>query len=430
LPSKPTPLDHTKPQTFPAVNANEPKTALLLTGGGARAAYQVGILRSLTRSFPGLEFPILTGVSAGAINTALLASIDADFPEAVERLSDHWRSLTLDQVFRTSFRALGSNMVRWLCRVVSGGAHLSPPLRGMVDTAPLREFLHRVLETPDGMLHGINANIRRGRISGVGITTTSYPAGESVTWVQGENVPEWRYPGRRGVTAELTVEHIMASSALPLVFPAARLGGKWHGDGGMRLTSPLSPAVELGAHRIIAISTLLEPGASEADKPQESYPPPATVMGVLLDSIFIDMLDTDAMELRRMNRLLAEHPKSQELGLRPVEVMLIRPSRDIGVIATEFESELPGAFRHLVRGLGSKDTNRSDLLATLLFQPRYISRMMEIGEQDGYERRHEIAAFLGRPVQPAPPPVREAAPAVRPAAKPARMPPSAPPLPA
>jgi NTE family protein len=252
-----------------------------------------------------------------------------------------------------------------------------------------------------------------------------------VTWVQGQHEPEWRYPGRRGTAAELTVEHIMASSALPLVFPAASLGGRWHGDGGVRLTSPLSPAVELGADRIIAVSTLLERGASEADKPQESYPPPATVMGVLLDSIFLDMLDTDAMEIKRMNRLLAEHPRSKELGLRPVEVMLLRPSRDIGVIATEFESELPGAFRHLVRGLGSKETNRSDLLATLLFQPRYISRMIEIGEQDGYERRHEIAAFLGRPVQPAPPPAREsAASAVSSAAKPARVPPAAPPLPA
>jgi NTE family protein len=279
---------------------------------------------------------------------------------------------------------------------------LSPPLRGVVDTSPLRKFLHRVLDTPDGPLRGIDANIRRGRLEAIGITTTSYPTAESYTWVQGRNPPEWHYPGRRGVAAKLTVEHVVASSALPLIFPAARLGGLWHGDGGVRLISPLSPAVELGADRIIAISTLLEPGACEADRPQDAYPPPATVMSVLLDSIFLDALDTDVMELKRMNRLLAEHPKSQELGLRPVHAMLIRPSRDLGMIATEFESELPAAFRHLVRGLGSKETNRSDLLATLLFQPRYIQRMIEIGEQDGYERRHEIAAFLGLPVQPDP----------------------------
>src|SRR5262245_18010183 len=128
------------------MNAHQPKIALLLTGGGARAAYQVGILRSLSRSFPGIEFPILTGVSAGAINAALLANTEADFPEAVACLTAHWQSLTIDQVFRTSFRALGSNVARWLRRVISGGAHLAPPLRGMVDTAPLREFLHRVLD--------------------------------------------------------------------------------------------------------------------------------------------------------------------------------------------------------------------------------------------------------------------------------------------
>ncbi len=415
------------------MNANESKTALLLTGGGARAAYQVGILRSLTRSFPGLEFPILTGVSAGAINTALLANTETDFPEAVAQLTAHWQGLTIDQVFRTSFRALGTNAIRWLFRVISGGAHLTPPLRGMVDTAPLREFLHRVLDTPDGTLRGIEANIQRGRLHAVGITTTSYPTAESYTWVHGQNPPEWHYPGRRGVTTNLTVEHIMASSALPLIFPAARLGGLWHGDGGVRLLSPLSPAVELGADKIIAVSTLLEPGACEADRPKEAYPPPATVMSVLLDSIFLDALDTDAMELKRMNRLLAEHPKSKELGLRPVHAMLLRPSRDLGMIATEFESELPAAFRHLVRGLGSKDTNRSDLLATLLFQPRYINRMIEIGEQDGYERRHEIAAFLGLPVHPDPRvPARETitVTTARPAKSAPHLPPNVTPFPA
>jgi NTE family protein len=417
---------------FP-VSAAQPKTALLLTGGGARAAYQVGILRSLARSFPGLEFPILTGVSAGAINAALLANINADFPQAVERLNAHWESLTIDQIFRTSFRALGSNMVRWLFRVMSGGAHLMPPLRGMVDTAPMREFLYRVFDTSDGVLHGIEENVRKGRLSAVGITTTSYPAGQSVTWVQGDAVAEWRHPSRLGVRSELTVEHIMASSALPLIFPAARLGDSWHGDGGVRLVSPLSPAVQLGADRIIAISTLLEPGASEADRPQQGYPPPATVMGVLLDSIFLDMLDCDAMELRRLNQLQAEHPRSKEMGLHPVDVMLLRPSRDIGRIASEFESELPRTFRHLVRGLGSKDTNRSDLLATLLFQPRYIRRMIEIGEEDGYQRRNEIAAFLGLPVAAeAQTPARQiitlSSPAARAPAKPEHVPSGASPI--
>jgi NTE family protein len=380
-----------------SMSAKAANNALLLAGGGARAAYQVGVLRSVVRAFPDLRFSILTGVSAGAINVALLANDPAPLATAVQRLAAHWESLTVEQVFRSDFRGLGANAARWIFRLVCGGAHLLPSTRGMVDTAPLKRFLHRVLDTPDGGLHGIGENIRSGRLSAVGITTTRYPTGESVTWVEGggEVVP-WRLPGRSGTTTGLTVDHILGSCALPLVFPAAKLANGWHGDGGIRLTAPLSPAVQLGADRILAISTSLEPGSSEADRPIEDYPPPATVMGVLLDSIFLDMLDCDAMELRRLNRLIAGYPKSRELGLRPVEVMLIRPSQDIGMLATEFEADLPRTLRHLIRGLGSRDTNRSDVIATLLFQPPYIRRLIEIGERDGEHRAGEIAAFLAR----------------------------------
>ncbi len=387
------------------MNTQAPKTALLLAGGGARGAYQVGVLRSVARVFPELRFPILNGVSAGAINAALLANCPEEFPAAVERLAGHWESLTLDQVFRTDFRALGANMARWFFRLMFGGrAHLLPTTRGLVDTGPLRKFLHRVLETPDGVLHGVEENIRRGRLSALGIATTKYPTAQSITWVQGNNVEGWDRMDRAGISATLTVEHIMASSSLPLMFPAARLANGWHGDGGIRLAAPLSSSVELGADKIIAISTSIEPGRSEANRPIEDYPPPATVLGVLLESVFLDMLDSDAMELRRINQLIAEHPKSADFGLRRVDALVIRPSKDLGVIASEFESELPRALRHIIRGLGSRDTNRSDLVATVLFQPLFIRKMLEIGERDGWARRHEIAAFLGLDLRATTPP--------------------------
>ncbi len=373
------------------------KAALLLAGGGARAAYQVGVLRSLARAFPELRFPVLTGVSAGAINAALLANIPEGFPRAVATLAEHWESITIDNVFRSDIPHLGSNLIRWGYRLISGGARLGPATRGLVDTAPLNAFLHRVLETEDGILHGVEENIRRGYLSALGITTTSYPTGQSVTWVQGDNVTAWQGPAQRGVPTALTVDHIMASCALPLIFPAIRLAGGWHGDGGVRLTAPLAPAIHLGADRVIAISTLLEPGASEANTPSQNYPPPATIIGVLLDSIFLDTLDRDAMDLRLLNQLVEGEPRSSQLGLRPVEVLLLRPSQDLGSLASEFESELPGAFRHIVHGLGTQQTNRSDFIATLLFQPRYIRKVMEIGEQDGDCRLNEIATFLGIP---------------------------------
>jgi NTE family protein len=385
------------------VSPSRSHNALLLTGGGARAAYQVGVLRSLARIFPALDFPILTGVSAGAINVALLANNTARFSDSVMRLTEHWDSLTLDQVFRTEFRALGTNMVRWMFRLLSGGADLLPPMRGMVDTEPLRGFMHRALETSDGVLHGVAENLRSGRLSAVGVMTTKYPTAQSVSWVQGTGVQPWDGLDRCGIPTTLTVDHIMASSALPLVFPAAQLGEAWHGDGGIRLTAPLAPAINLGADRVIAISTSTEPGQSEATRPTKEYPPPATVLSVMLESVFLDMLDSDASELRRMNRLVKEYPKCGELGLRRVDALVIRPSHDLGVIATEFEAELPRTLRHIIRGLGSQETNRSDMIATLLFQPCFIRKMIEIGEQDGISRAGEIAAFLGFEQPPAGP---------------------------
>jgi len=390
----------------PAVNAQPHKPALLLAGGGARGAYQVGVLRSLARAFPEVHFPILVGVSAGAINTALLANITLPFRQAVDRLASHWESLTLEQVFRSDLRALASNSARWLFRLLSGGAHLLPTTRGMVDTRPLRQFLHKVLETSDGELHGVAENIYSGRLDAVAVMTTRYPTAQSVAWVQGHDVEPWRNAERCGVPTTLTVEHIMASSSLPLVFPAAELANGWHGDGGVRLTAPLSPAVNLGADRIVAISTSIEPGQSEADRPTKDYPPPATVLSVLLESVFLDMLDSDAAELRRMNRLIDEHPRSEELGLRHVEALVLRPSQDLSVIAAEFEDELPRALRHLIRGLGSRETNRSDLIATLLFQPLFIRKMIEIGERDGARRAAEIGAFLGLRASSAPQPAQ------------------------
>jgi NTE family protein len=376
------------------------KTALLLTGGGARAAYQVGVLRSLARAFPDLKFPILTGVSAGVINAALLASTSANFPDAVEELVKHWESLTMNEIFRTDFGHLGAKVLSWGLRLVSGGVRLGPSTHALVDTAPLNAFLHRALKTEDGVLRGIDENIRRGRLSALGITTTSYPTGESVTWVQGENAAAWEGPSQRGVPAQLTIDHLMASCALPLIFPAVHLADGWHGDGGVRLVAPFAPAIHLGADRVIAISTLLEPGHSEAHLPPEKYPPPATIIGVMLNSIFLDTFDRDAMELQLLNRLLDGQPESVRLGHRPVETLLLRPSQDLCALANEFKSELPGTFRHIVRGLGTHETNRSDFIATLLFQPGYIRKVMSIGEQDGNRRLHEIARFLGLPVPP------------------------------
>lgn len=377
------------------MNPTPAKNALLLVGGGARAAYQAGVLRSLARSFPHLNFPILSGISAGAINAAMLANSTEEFLRTTERLVALWEEITLEQVFRTQFRTLGPTVLKWAVRMAAGGASSLPGVREVVDTTPLRNFLHRALETPDGRLRGIETNLGSGRLSAVGFTTAKYPSGQSTTWVQGRDVTPWQHHGRCGIPASLTVEHIMASSALPLVFPAVRLADGWHADGGVRLTAPLSSSVYLGADRIVAISTLRSPSPSESAPPFPDYPPTSTVLGMLIDSVFVDQLDADALALRQMNQLIADHPRALAAGRRPVEVLVIRPSEDLGNLAREFESELPRALRQVFQALGSHKTDRANVIATLLFQPRYLARVLEIGERDGAQRRDEFAAFLG-----------------------------------
>lgn len=392
-----------------------PKLALVLGGGGARAAYQVGILRGMARAFPDLQFPILTGVSAGSINAVHLAACTEAFPESVERLVNLWRSLTMDQVVCTDLSALVKHMLHWALRLMSGGGSLSPTTRGLVDTAPLRLFLLHALDSPDGLLRGIETNLLEKRLDAIGISTTNYANGQSITWAQGRDIHDWNRPGRRSQLTRLTVDHIMASCALPMFFPAVQIGPHWHGDGGVQLTAPLSPALHLGAERIIAISNRYMPTQLEAEAlSTNNYPPPATVLGVLLNAIFLDMLDYDALSMRRINELIRSNPLAPQNGLRPVELLLLRPSQDLGVLANEFEKELPRAFRFLTRGLGTRETQRADLLATILFLPAYIDRVIAIGEADAFARRSDLAAFLGYRVADAPafihstPPARHA----------------------
>jgi NTE family protein len=206
---------------------------------------------------------------------------------------------------------------------------------------------------------------------------------------------EWERPQRRSRNTVLTVEHVMASSALPLFFPAVRLEGGWYGDGGVRLAAPLSPALHLGARRILAISTRYDRNLAEADRPVVAgYPPPAQIVGVLMNSIFLDLLDHDALRLDRLNRLLERLPFEDRMGLRPVKLMVLRPSSDLGRLAGRYEPKLPRAFRFLTRGMGTRDTESPDFLSLVLFQPDYLRALMEMGERDAEARRHEVAAFI------------------------------------
>ena len=310
-------------------------------------------------------------------------------------LSQLWGNLTIEDVFCVDIRSLTMNGFRWLRQLASGGMGGAPRVRGLVDTQPLRNYLTEVLHAVDGELTGVRYNLERGSLKAVAISTSSYSTQQSVTWVQGSDIHEWQRARRRAVNAVMTVEHVMASAALPLIFPAVRLGNAWYGDGSIRLTAPLSPALHLGARRILAISTRYEGSEHEAEEPTVlAYPPPAQVAGILMNSIFLDLLDNDALRLERLNRLLERLPPEKRDGLKPVRLLKLRPSMDLGRLAYEYEPQLPRAFRFLTRGLGTKQARSPDFLSLILFQPDYLQKLMEVGEADAEARGQEILEFL------------------------------------
>lgn len=372
-----------------------PDLGLVMGGGGARAAYQVGFLKYLAELFPDLEVPIVTGVSAGAINAAHLASHHGSFQQSVEELVALWKRLAVEDVFRVDTPSLGWTGARWMFQLMSGGVGGAVRVKGLVDTSPLKAYLAEVMHAVDGEITGIQYNLAKGQLKAVAISTSSYTTGQSVTWIQGRDLKDWSRPQRRSRQTVLTVDHVMASAALPLFFPAVRIDDEFFGDGGVRLAAPLSPALHLGAQKILAISTRYDRSAAEAMIPEVTgYPPPAQVVGVLLNSVFLDLLDQDALRLERLNDLIDQVPKEGRNGLRPVRLLVLRPSVDLGRLANEFEPNLPKAFRFLTRGLGTRQTTSPDLLSLMLFQPDYVARLIELGEADARAQTEEIVEFI------------------------------------
>ena len=371
---------------------------MVLTGGGARGAYQVGVLAYLARAYPDLNVPILTGVSAGAVNAAHIAAHPGTFRQAIAELRTLWSELRPQDVFKADAPSLVWTATRAGMRLVSGGIIPSPQVRALLDTEPLRQHLEEAYACVNGELTGIQANIKRNKLKAVAIVATSYSTGQSVVWIQGKDIQLWTRPQRLTLPTHITVDHVMASAALPLFFPAVRVGNAWYGDGGVRLAAPLSPALHLGANRIIAVSTRYARSQKDAEESAiTEYPPPAQVMGIVMNAIFLDLIDQDAQRMQRINKLIERVPPDKREGMRTVKLLVIRPSRDLGRLAAEYEPKLPPAFKFMTRGLGTKKTKSPDILSMLMFQPDYLMRLIEMGEADAEARAPEIAEFLQEP---------------------------------
>jgi NTE family protein len=370
--------------------------AVMLTGGGARAAYQVGLIKGIAKHFPHLQFQIIVGVSAGAINAAYLAAHRGTLAEKAERLARMWCELSCDSIyqfdwkimlpFRSALASISPKKMRWT---------RSQP-HGIVDTTPLKNLLCRVLHTPSGReVPGIEENLLSGDLTALALMTIDYSTGQTVRWVQGRYSDVYEGSNRRVAPTKFTPEHVLASAAIPFVFPAVKLGDRWHGDGGVRLAAPLSPAVHLGARRIIAMSTGYQRTADEASTPVVTgYPPAAQILGQLFNAVFLDAIDEDVARMERMNELLRKTAPHERDGLKPIDLLVLRPSVDLGKLSGEYERYLPRKLKLLVRALGAKETESPDFMSMLMFEPTFTRRIIEIGEADVETRLPEIRTFL------------------------------------
>jgi NTE family protein len=372
---------------------------LVLTGGGARAAYQVGAVRALAEiAGPGqLPFDTIAGISAGAINAVVLATGAEDFAGSAERLRRTWAKLTPDRVFRTGAVRLAGIGSRWLRDLSTGGLLGRNSINYLLDPSPLRHIV--ASEIPLGRMR---RHLRAGRLRGVAVTATNYHTGVGVTFYEGdEAIQPWLRTARVGVRARITVDHVMASAAIPIFFPPVALDGSFYGDGCVRMHYPMSPAIHMGAHRIVAVSVrhlrpLEETLAREATSKTDRLPL-SEIAGVLLNAVFLDSLDSDLERLERMNRTLGLVPREKlaQLGIRPIPALVLRPSQDLGKLARDEYVRFPGMLRYLLKGIGAEGHSGEDLLSYLAFEPIYTQRVMEIGFADTMARKDEIQDFLG-----------------------------------
>ena len=370
---------------------------LVLSGGGARAAYQAGALRAVAailgkrRHRP---FPVICGTSAGAINAATLATHADDFRRGVARLLRWWRRIDVADVYRADFATLSRHGVRFLA-AMTGVGRPPPYAASMLDNAPLARLLAQVVD-----FDRIATNIAAGALAALGVNATSYNTGQAVTFFEStDGHPGWKRMRRRGDPAPLTTAHLMASTAIPFIFPAVRVGDDYYMDGSVRQITPLSPALHLGARRILVIAV----GQFAGQRPAQNgaaptYPSFAQIAGHALSSIFLDNLGADLERLAQMNRLVGllspRRLAHNGLALAHVDAMTLAPSRDIGPLALEHAARLPAGVRTLLRGFGSTRGTGANLVSYLLFDRDFCRALLALGYADAMARRDELAAFL------------------------------------
>ncbi|MBL8399084.1 MAG: patatin-like phospholipase family protein [Candidatus Accumulibacter sp.] len=380
--------------------ARKNRVALILSGGGARAAYQVGVLRAIRELQSSSQrhpphrnpFSILCGTSAGAINAATLACYSHNFAAAVDALNDVWCNMHAGQIYRADPWGVGAGLSRWLGSVLFGWVVKKSP-RSLFDNRPLRQLLEKFLE-----FGNIQRSLDKGSLYALSITASGYASGDSVSFYQAHpEIHSWRRAQRVGCRTAISIDHLLASSAIPYIFPAVHLNREFFGDGSMRQLAPLSPAIHLGAEKLLII------GVAQMDEvpPRQSsktYPSLAQIAGHILASIFLDSLGADVERMERINRTLATIPKelldSGQLALRPIQSLTIAPSERLDLLAAKHAHALPWAVRSLLHAFGAMNRRGGALASYLLFEKPYTQALIGLGYHDAMARREDILAFL------------------------------------
>jgi NTE family protein len=373
------------------------RTALVLPGGGARGAFQVGVLKAIAELMPRGSpnpFSILSGTSAGAVNSVVLASRAERLRSAVAELEHVWGNFHCDHVYRTDHLTMLKSSLHWLASIVLGGWLVGTP-KSLLDNTPLRELLSRNVRFPR-----IQDAIEAGDLEALAVTAAGYASARSTTFFEAHAKHEgWQRTRRLGERTDLHLDHIMASIAVPMIFPPVRIGDEYFGDGAMRQATPLSPAVRLGADRILVIGIRDETGGKPAHIAAEP-PSFAQIAGYMLDTLFMDGLYSDLERITRVNELLDAVPEGQRSEslspMRPIDTMLIVPSEDLHLIAHRHRAALPMAIRLLLRGIGGNNPDDNRLLSFLLFEKAFTRELIALGYRDAMKVKDELRDFVSR----------------------------------
>lgn len=375
----------------------EKRIALILTGGGARAAYQVGVLKAIAEFLPRRAhspFPIICGTSAGALNAATLAVNAGNFSMGVQYLVNTWKNFHANQIYRTDVVGVFNNTVLWLAGLIFSAIGINKLSQvSLLDNSPLVELLEEMLPCEK-----IQESIDAGLLHALSITASGYGSGQSVTFYQGvKQLVPWQRTGRVGVAMEINIQHLLASAALPFIFPATLIHREYFGDGSMRQIAPISAALHLGATRVLIIGVTVNGYTEHPDRADiHDYPSLARIAGHALNSIFLDSMEVDLERLKKINDLVAIMPDEmrERANLRHVDVLAVSPSQPIEKIAERYAAELPWTIRLLLRLIGARQHSGGTLVSYLLSEKKFCRALIDLGYQDALKRREEIMGFL------------------------------------